>query len=446
MEENLKEILKTKVSILKLNSLTLSYADLVILRDELENREDLFFVNWGPDNLRILNENKEIRDEIHQKLIANILNSDSDYLVADLSECELYDSFLERFWLDIEENRILGAVIFGDANQERFSSNECYKNIIEKVNKNNKDYVRFPSDYVHVLCTCHCNHLDDNELWSKLEQLGWEIDQKLLDNNNNYASVLYKNKVTKQLVLAFRGLKFKLENWCFEENRLEDKYYSIIGNEVTIQSSYAYLHSKTAFELSKSIHYSLSFTGHLFGAWLAEQSVYFCYEESKSTDVRAVTFDSPGSSSIIEELSKTNMHNKRSKNYEELAKILDIKTYLFSPSFVNTCNAHVGDAYRIFEKTPTTDFDEFVIQKVIALIPKEKLRKKLEIWYYKICKPNMGKFYFYLCGLFTLLNDDVRWLANEFENIEEEIERIKYVDRWPKMKINKMDKKFEDFR
>ena len=88
-------------------------------------------------------------------------------------------------------------------------------------------------------------------------------------------------------------------------------------------------------ELSKKLNYSLSFTGYSFGAWLAEQSVFFCHKDFKKRDVRAVTFESPGSKEYLDILNTNNIES-RDTNFDLID--LDIVTYLTEPNFVNTCN------------------------------------------------------------------------------------------------------------
>ena len=68
----------------------------------------------------------------------------------------------------------------------------------------------------------------------------------------------------------------------------------MLGNlSIAPQSIYAYIDTKTAIDIADQLGYSLSFTGYAFGAWLAEQCVFFCHKDFGRThyknNVRGVT-------------------------------------------------------------------------------------------------------------------------------------------------------------
>lgn len=190
----------------------------------------------------------------------------------------------------------------------------------------------------------------------------------------------------------------------------------------------------------------MSFTGFSFGAWLAEQSVYFCFEEFNSTSVKAVTFDSPGSGDIIKQLAVKNLTNMSTMDEDTLAKHLDITTYLFSPSFINTCNTHFGKVYRLIE-TRQSDLDQFLTDNLVNILPDGIVKVKFEKFLKKI-KDTSGfkKFEFYLNGLVTLFAEDLKWLVQEFDpNSQTLIGELREIKRWPKMEIKKINERFENF-
>lgn len=160
-----------------------------------------------------------------------------------------------------------------------------------------------------------------------LEKDGWSIKEEM--KQKSYAAILYENKSQKQLVLAFRGMKFEIKDLFVKESQLEGWFYEMMGSEVSYQTCNAYQHTRAAYDMSKELNYNLSFTGYSLGAWLAEQSAFFCYQEFGALDVRAVTFESPGSVEILEELGQSNV-KRFNLTAKDLGNKLDVKTYLLA--------------------------------------------------------------------------------------------------------------------
>ena len=168
-------------------------------------------------------------------------------------------------------------------------------------------------------------------------------------SKHGYKSLLYRNNETKQFVLAFQGATLKVRDFFIRnDNQIASLIESVLGNmNLATQSYYAFLDTLKGVESCRENNCSLSFTGYGFGAWLAEQSVFFAQKDFKFHDVKAVTFESPGSFEYLNMLNDTNVNNR--ENYFDLNR-LDITTYLSSPNFVNTCNKHLGKVFRIFSK------------------------------------------------------------------------------------------------
>jgi hypothetical protein len=80
--------------------------------------------------------------------------------------------------------------------------------------------------------------------------------------------------------------------------------------EIADQTILAYIRTRECVELSNRLGYSLLFTGYSFGAWLAEQSVFFCHKDFKKRDVRAVTFESPSSKEYLDIMNKGNIYSR----------------------------------------------------------------------------------------------------------------------------------------
>lgn len=476
MERRLKNCFEnTTENILDISELKLSLGDLKMVLDELEQNLDVHFINWG-QNTSILGQNKPINNEIQLKLVENLIaNKD----VVDLSKFEINEDFLKCFIQCLEENRSIGAVILGERNESVFKKEHLEK-IEEYVSRNNEEFQRYPSDYVHCLLASHCRQKSEN-LWNKLSNLGWEIDnefsvqinyynnednssprkyetlgqlaaKKAIQNNNSqsnkYVSILYRNDSTRQLVLAFRGIKFEVKDFFVENSKLEQFVYGMMSKEITTQSYYAYLHSREAFDISREKKYNLSFTGYSFGAWLAEQSVFFCYKDFNSMNTRAVTFDSPGSWEIIQHLAETNIYNDMT-NKEDLGKFLDVRTYLLSPNFINTSSQHIGRVFRLFERSKLTDkidsFDSFIKSSIISRIASFKMRKTIEDWYFNRARPQFSKYFFYLNGLRSLFTNDIMFILNEFdENTGRLRDHPKEVLRWPLTDFRPTQEGFKD--
>jgi hypothetical protein len=136
-----------------------------------------------------------------------------------------------------------------------------------------------------------------------------------------------------------------------DSNQVNATVYSMLSNlEISDQTILAYIRTRECVDLCNTTRLgcSLSFTGYSFGAWLAEQSVFFCHKDLKKRDVRAVTFESPGSKEYLDILNKSNIYSAET-NFDLID--LDIVTYLTEPNFVNTCNSHVGKVFRFYLNT-----------------------------------------------------------------------------------------------
>lgn len=155
-----------------------------------------------------------------------------------------------------------------------------------------------------------------------LQKDEWKIYELL--NEKGYLSILYINEKTKQLILSFQGIKltendFKQDNETFIESLLVQK---------CIQTVYGLLHTKRAIDLSNEKNLSLSFTGYSVGAWLAEKSASYLFDQNlKKKPTKCVSFKQSGFvpnedklMSIINDLDK--------KSALDFYK-LDIVSYLF---------------------------------------------------------------------------------------------------------------------
>lgn len=186
--------------------------------------------------------------------------------------------------------------------------------------------------------------------------------------------------------------------------------------------------------------YSLSFTGYSFGAWLAEQSVYFSHRDFNCNEVRAVTFESPGSAEFIWGMANTNIKNKDAltKMFENYN--LDIRTYLTTPNFLNTSNEHIGQVYRMFVAPLSkrlAEFDNYIRTNVIGKLPMKSTALK--------CYQEVAQYNFYMVGLFSLFSNNLDLILNEFDEKTGKLKgRIKEVVSWPKITFQPKRDKFTE--
>jgi hypothetical protein len=212
--------------------------------------------------------------------------------------------------------------------------------IEEKLKKNIFEFRRHPSDLKHALLSYHVYHASLNQEGQSIffkedvferKFIDWEIE-RIFDKlkTSGYLSVLYTNHTTKQMVLAHKGTE-----------NLKDIFTdidSVVQKKITSQMKDCYKATREAVKLAHETGYQLSITGHSLGGWLAEMSLYYCHEDFEFPNVKAVTFDSPGSGDQFEVL-QSNIINFRSK--QNLYKY-DICSYLAEPNLVNTSNSHIG--------------------------------------------------------------------------------------------------------
>lgn len=191
-----------------------------------------------------------------------------------------------------------------------------------------------------------------------------------------YFGAVYECTTTKQYVVVHRGTNNIVDY-------IED-YIGVFRNLCSFQKSEAFQLVDLMVQKIRSTHsdYSLSFTGHSLGAFLAELSVYFSSVALNFPEVHAVSFESPGSlqsmqacfemksnsssatsigtrnnnincsnTSLVSSSSWPSSCNRSSyltsKDFNKIIQGLDIISYVAYPNIVNTCNSHPGTLYAI---------------------------------------------------------------------------------------------------
>ena len=274
-------------------------------------------------------------------------------------------------------------------------------------------------------------------MFKPLEEEKWRI--RRISKQKGYKSILYVNNFKRHVVLAYQGVILEARDFFLDKNnQIEAIFYSVLSNlDVADQSTQAYLDTKEALDLSKETGYSLSFTGYSFGAWLAEQSVFFCHKDFEYSEARAVTFESPGSKDYLDKLSDANVYNK--ETLFDLTS-LDIVTYLSAPNFVNTCNRHVGRVYRVFtdETNMAKETQDFIV-KMLDSFPIDLVTSRLKECFIKKIQPHISEYMFYLNGIKSLFSNGLDAFVKSFDKASKNVKHCKNVKDWPKTDFRPSD-------
>ena len=278
-------------------------------------------------------------------------------------------------------------------------------------------------------------------IFKKIIDDGWKVKRVNIDQG--YKSILYINDKRKQLVLAFQGVQLEIEDFFLkDQNQISSTVYSVLSNlDIAFQTVLAYIDTQECVELSKKTSYSLTFTGYSFGAWLAEQSAFFSHREFKKRDVKAVTFESPGSKEYLDILNKKNVYSHET-SFD--LRDLDITTYLSEPNFVNTCNSHLNKVFRLY-----LDVDKLVDKasnfakerndfflELIQKIHTDFMKKKIKKCYIENIQNKAHEFSFYLNGIKSLFSNGLDAMLKQFDPITERPKKFRKVLDWPKVDFN----------
>ncbi|XP_047140142.1 uncharacterized protein LOC105845903 [Hydra vulgaris] len=275
--------------------------------------------------------------------------------VIDLSKLSLTPSKIQDLWKNIEQNKRVNHIIWGDNTPTDPVSVMLKQKIEEKIIQNNKNYLKHPNDFIHALLSSYVyknsepgekvEFKSDDKIKYNQYLTNWKV-QKVYNKPEagKYYAASFTNESEYQIVLAHRGTTATIEDIFKSDSPIRTDIIGILGKEIVAQLVQDYVVTKEVVAYAKENGYQLSITGHSLGAWLAEFSVYFCAADF-FYPAKAVTFDSPGSIGI-----KRFSSNICNQDTEKNAGNLDIVTYLSSPNFVNTCNQHLGTSYRLFPK------------------------------------------------------------------------------------------------
>jgi hypothetical protein len=168
-------------------------------------------------------------------------------------------------------------------------------------------------------------------LSKQLIQDEWKVDE--IFNEHGYLSIMYINNKTKQLVLAFQGIRL-FENDFQNIDNVETFVEKLLAKKC-IHMTYAYVHAKKSVRIANKKNYYLSFTGYSFGAWLAETCASLFETTLKNKYSKNVTFKANGSIDQCEKFIST-MNKKLDQTSEtDLFQNWDLMDYLLAPYRTN---------------------------------------------------------------------------------------------------------------
>ena len=257
-----------------------------------------------------------------ETVINQIKDNNPLYYNLDLTSFKLLDSKTQNeIFTTLKENIHIGNVKWH--NEFENTDDNFRERVEEQLIMNNFNYTRFPSHLIYALLS---SHVYSTNIDIKLRD--WRINEIFKDETSGFYSVLYENNQTGQMILAFRGTNHK-PGWIVD---VCETYL----NELNVQYESCYNATKTAVNISREKGFELSMTGHEFGAYLAELSLLFSHSILYE-NVRAITFESPGTKEIFHKIIEAN-HSEKSLDINSF----NIITYLHEPNSINTCNHHLG--------------------------------------------------------------------------------------------------------
>jgi hypothetical protein len=290
---------------------------------------------------------------------------DLNNYICDKSNKLLDKVELEKLYKQLRLDLTVGDIIWHHDQLSSASENPSAMKLIQDIEahlfENNKNFTRFPSDYIHGLMSrdVYRNHVfnpDDETKLSDVEELkttGWRLlkvfnepseDTLIYKKGEIYSGVIYWNESRRQMVLAHRGIDAKFTSYFKEDGTLCTNIEGIIVGKIVPQLAICYDITDQANEQASEKGCYLSFTGYANGAWLAEYSNYFSNLYLNNQNTRGVLFESPG---IFRDEHEVDSNIVKRGNKFDLCN-LNIVNYLTEPCFSNSLNKHVGQAYRLF--------------------------------------------------------------------------------------------------
>ncbi len=316
-----------------------------------ENKESEGLVN---------EQTKVVTKERFQEINSQLAN-DSPFITSLEIDFALTEAELIGLYNSIQNNTELGYVAW---HKDQFPF-DILNQINTKLIEHNKNYKYHPNDYVHGLLSKHAykNSLEGDSVTLDpnidVHLKNWRVEKIYNDTQNSgYYGVIYVNDKTHQVVLANRGTEDIIKGLFSKNSDWKTNLEEILGQKIGDQQARNYQATGEAINIAKNKGYRLSLTGHSLGAWLAELSAFYSHAYFECRNIKAVTFDSPGTVPMMEKLQS----NIRGKDTRIELEDIEIVTYLAQPNPANCCNPHVGRVYRVPVKMKQSE-------KVLSQIP-----------------------------------------------------------------------------
>lgn len=351
---------------------------------------------------------KVVTKENFQSIITQ-LNKNVVFINSLELDCKLSESELKILYDAIKNNTQLGYITWHKDQITYQTLEKIEKRLVE----NNKNYRYYPNDYTHALLSKHAyktsNVGDITSLDHNVDEYlkNWTVLRVFDDTKvTGYYGAIYINDKTHQVVLANRGTEEVLKGLFNKNSDWKTNFEEILGGQIIVgQQAKNLMATAEAIEIAKQTGYSLSFTGHSLGAWLAEMSAFYSHAFFDFRKVKAVTFDSPGTVPMMENL-QSNIRSKENVKLEDV----EIVTYLAGPNPANCCNPHVGKVYRV--------------------VPKMHLTEKIESKLPKFIMDNLGD---KIRGLFSVEGHFMNGLSETFDPETGKPKECKRMMDWPRV-------------
>lgn len=258
------------------------------------------------------------------------------------------------------------------------------ESVVEEEIQDVLNYEYYPSDRTFALLSKYVygENMFDEPIKAREEHKeeleGWEVLDIYNHEKEGYYGVLYFNEPKGFLVLSHRGMEQKISEF-FQNKSAKDDLSGVLTNYITRQQTLAYNATRDAIDYAKKlgVENKLSFTGYITGAWFAELSTFHCRYHLNLPNAQAVTFNSPGSLPMIEQMVSNG--SKSIRNNNAIAG-LRIREYLTAPSILNCLNHHVGSLHLLLisaEESKETEFLRWASNKT-DIKDVETMRKLLK--------------------------------------------------------------------
>lgn len=240
-------------------------------------------------------------------------------------------------------------------------ASHCADEVSHKFEIKEGQKVSYGADNKLVTCLLSTRNVEINKLVA-----GWVIGKIVRDADTGYLGVGYVNTTRKHMILAHCSTNFALSLGAnmFKASGVQTDVDSVLMGKIVEHQACGYAATFAAISLARDKHFTLSFTGHSLGAWLAELSVYYCNFSFKYKDIKAVTFDGPGSYEMMLQMSGSEIKGSNSFDVQQL----DITSYLSPPNIVNCANKHVGTVYRLFPEIEEENWGNHPILNTVESI------------------------------------------------------------------------------